>query len=621
MAISIQQPPHHHLAYSFAGVRLDTAARRLWVDEVERRTQPLVYNLLWLLCEQPQQVIPRDALFQRLWPDGSFPSDESLSQIVFKLRSLLGPYGGAVVTVRHVGLRLDAEVRVREADPALLPEAAPALIESTLAVAIEAANDAPPQPADAGAPARPAPSGQAAETNVVPARAPSRRPIRWRVLLAGIALAMGALALAVQAWLAQVVDPGYGLRVADLGTWRTASVSTIREALAADALGQRSRAVALMETVEASDPDSAIPALFLATWWSQAGDPRGADMAERYRARVDQRTPAYVHLLGTHLLAAVSQGPPVGTTQLDLLLAERPAARRLLLARAHWHLGEVEHEAALRDLRAIVIDDVADRTQMTALLDRITLGDATAVAGLLAPLQANDAESTVALAHIEAWLALAADDAAAARARLDAGIAAAAAAELLEPERRLQLAAAVASGRLRDFAAVRQHLGRARVLAMQQQRPLQAVQGGLLLLALPDWDRPTRETLAEELVRQMPRGALWECLDARLVYALSSIAGDPCPGVGLPRTASLRGVGPMLAAYAAWQEGDAIAAGVQLDAAIADGAEQGLLAPFVSLLAARLGRASAAPDPGLQLTPLLSAQATVWWDVAGAVQR
>ncbi len=605
MAVSIQPPPTFHLAYSFAGVRLDTAARRLWVDEVERRTQPLVYNLLWLLCEQPRQVIPRDVLFQRLWPDGSFPSDESLSQIVFKLRNLLGAYGGAVVTVRHVGLRLDADVRVREADPALLPESLVAPEDIRGVASVEAANDAAApdeeeRPAATESPAQPAPAPVAAR--------PRRR--RW---LAIAAAAIGALFLGLQAWFGHVVDPGFGLRVADLGTWRPASVRTIHEALAADTRGQRSRAVALMETVDASDPDSAIPALFLAIWWAQAGDARAAPMAERYRQRLGDRAPNFVRLLGTHLLGAVSLGPPVGPAQVDLLLAERPAARRLLLARAHWHLGEVEKEGALRDLRAIVIDDLADRIQVTALLDRIALGDGAALPALLAPLPTPDAESRVARQQIEAWLALAAGDVGTARARLVNGIEVAAAASLVEPERRLHLAAAVASGRVRDFAAVRHHLGRARVLAMQQQRPLQAVQAGLLLVALPDWDAPTRETLATELAGQIPPGAVWECLDARLVYALSAIAGDPCLGTPLPSTASLRGVGPTLRAYEAWQQGDATAAGVQLDAAIADGAESGLLAPFVQLLATRLGRSTAAPAPGLQLSPLLSVQATDWW--------
>lgn len=615
MAISIATPPTNQLAYSFAGVRLDTAARRLWVDEIERRTQPLVFNLLWMLCEQPRQVIPRDVLFQRLWPDGSFPSDESLSQIVFKLRNQLGPYGGAVVTVRHVGLRLDADVRVRGADPALRPELAPAPAEAAgaagtelahqLATAVTEANDT--QPASAA-------EAAAAEVRDAPsAPAPLKARARWRLWLAITAAVFVALHLCLRMWFAQVVDPGFGLRVADLGTWRPASISSIRAALAADTQGQRSRAVALMEAVDASDPDTPIPALFLATWWAQAGDVRAASMAERYRQRLGERAPAFVHLLGRHLLGAVSLSAPVGPAQMDLLLAERPAARRLLLARAHWHLGEVENEAALRDLRAIVIDDLADRAQVTALLDRIALGDSADLASLLASLPTPDAESQVSRAHIDAWLALAAGDVGTARARLVQGIEVAAAASLVEPERRLQLAAAVVSGRERDFAAVRHHLGRARVLAMQQQRPLQAVQAGLLLVALPDWDGPTRETLASELIGQIPPGSAWECLDARLVYALSGLAGEPCPGTPLPSTASLRGVGPTLRAYEAWQQGDASTAGIQLDAAIADGAESGLLAPFVRLLAARLGRSTASPAPGLQLGPLPSAQATDWW--------
>lgn len=610
MALSIPPSPSAPVCYRFAGVRVDTAARRLWVDEVECRVQPLVFNLLWLLCEQPRQVIPRDVLFQRLWPDGSFPSDESLSQIIFKLRSQLGAHGGAIVTVRQVGLRLDADVIVHLAEPALRPEplldAMPAI--DRLEHGDSAAND------DAAASDGPTGVGQSSPGSPAPAIAvATARRRRWHLAAALAVGALGAVALSLHLWLQQVVDPGFGLRVADLGTWQADSVEGIREALRADARGRRSWAVARMEAVHTGDPDTPVPAMFLATWWGQAGDPRAAAMAKAYQQRLGSRTPAYVHLLGTHLLGASSQGSPVDTSQLDLLLIERPGAQRLLLARAHWHLGEVEPAAALRDLRAMAIDDLSDRAQTTALLDRITLGDTAAVAALVPRMPADTPAAAAAHAHVDGWLALAGGDAAQAHARLVQGIGVAVKADLNDAERRLQLAAAIAAGRQRDFASAREHLGRARALAMQQQRSLQAIQAGVLLLALPDWDAPTREALAAELARQMPPAAIWECLDLRLVHALSAIPGDPCPGVATPNTASLRGLAPLLAAYAAQQQGDPASALVQFEAAVADGVEGGLLAPFVRVLAQRLGRSAAPPAPGLQLFPLPSAQATAWW--------
>lgn len=616
MALSIPPPPAPPTSYHFAGVRVDTAARRLWVDDVERRVQPLVFNLLWLLCEQPHQVVPRDVLFQRLWPDGSFPSDESLSQLVFKLRALLGPHGGSIVTVRHVGIRLDADVRAVTDDASRHPGTVPAPLSDEPPVA--AANDAAMPPgAPVAAPTDPV-GARAAATSASPAaQGDIRRNIRfgWRMAFA-LAL-VGVLALALRTWFASEVDPGYGLTVADLGTWRPASIAGIRDALAADARGDRARAQALMESVHAGDPDTPVAALFLATWWAVAGDPRATAMAEAFRTRLGGRAPAYLHHLSRELFGSTPLGAPSAPAHLDLLLSERPRARRLLLARAHWHLGEVEQAAALADLRAIAIDDLADRTQLTALLDRIALGDAAAVAEIVAGLSAADAPSSAARAHVLGWLELAGGNAGSAASTLAAAADAAAGAGLAEPERRLRLSAAIAAGRAGNFAQVRGQVGRARALALQQQRPNQALQAGLLLLALPDWDAATRAAMADELARLPAMAGAWECLEVRLAFLLTALPGQPCPMVALPSTSSLRGLGQMLDAYADLQAGDLAGARVHHAAAVAEGAEAGLLGPWMWLLAGRVGVATGATGPDLRIYPLLVTQAVLWWPPMG----
>lgn len=612
MALSIPPPPAAPVCYRFDGVRVDTAARRLWVDDVERRTQPLVYNLLWLLCEQPRQVVPRDVLFQRLWPDGSFPSDESLSQLVFKLRALLAPYGGAVVTVRHVGLRLDADVRAAVVDSVPVLETAQASTVTADPPAA-AANDAGATSVEIDAAvATASATAVVPETPVAAAPAPAQRG-RWPWRIVAVLVCVAVLALAARAWLASEVDPGFGLTVADLGTWRPSSAAGIRDALAADARGDRARALALMESVHVGDADTPVPALFLATWWALAGDARAPAMAEAYRERLGASAPAFLHHLGTHLLGTTPLGVPSTPVHLDLLLAARPRARRLLLARAHWHLGEVEADAALADLRAIAIDDLADRIQSTALIDRISLGDGASVAAALRGVPAADAEARAALAHVQGWLALDRGDAAGAAAGLAAAADAAAAADLTEAERRLRLAAAIAAGRLADFEQVRTQLDRARALAIQQQRPTQALQAGLLLLALPGWDSATRAAMADELARLPAVAGGWECLEIRLAYLLTALPGHPCPHVAWPNTASLRGLDQMLDGYASWQAGDPARARVHHAAARAQGAESGLLGPWMGLLAARIGVPASSSTPGLRLAPLLVTQAIPWW--------
>jgi hypothetical protein len=182
----------------------------------------------------------------------------------------------------------------------------------------------------------------------------------------------------------------------------------------------------------------------------------------------------------------------------------------------------------------------------------------------------------------------------------------------------VRLSAAVAAGRAGDYAQVREHLGAARALAIQQQRATQALQAGLLLLALPDWDPVTRAAMADELARMPAVAGGWECLEMRLTYVLTGLAGNPCPGVELPRTASLRGLAQLLDAGVAWQAGAADTARIHLAAAAAQGAERGLLGPWMWWMAARLGVPTQAGPPDLRLQPVLVTQAVLWWNPGAA---
>lgn len=597
MSVSLPARTSPGVEYTFDGVRVDTAARRVWVDGEERKLQPLVFNLLCLLCEQPRQVIPRDVLFQRLWPDGSFPSDLSLSQLVFKLRNLLAGYGGAVVTVRHVGLRLDADVTLR----------------AVLAVAGLA--EAPTAPTvhspDIAIPARDVPTSDAVPADPRAHAQPGARAARRRWLWAlGAVLVLSWLG--IDSWRARIVDVGYGLRVSDLGTWRPGSVRTIQEALDADAQGARERATALLEAVTASDPDALVPPLLLGAWWAASGQPRADEMVAEFRRRMGDDGPRYLNLMSAQLLAGSPLGEPSSADRLDLLLAERPQAWRFRLARAHWHIGEVDAAGARSDLQAIPVHDLGDRAQLTVLMDRIAVGDGPAVQALLRGLPTRSAAARRGHAAVHAWLKMADGDAAGALAGFEQALAIDVATGT-EVERRLHLYAAIAAGRQGRFDQVRAHVHRARTLALQLQRPSQAAEAGLLLLALPDWDASTRAALAEEVARWPEAPSGWMCLEARLVYALVRQPGNPCSDVDLPTAASLRGVHALLSGFASELEGDLRSASADYRAAVADGAEQGLLSPYLRVLAARLGEPTVAVDAGLWTYPLLSRQAAHWW--------
>ncbi len=100
------------MSYRFARVEIDTARQVVRVEGREVPCQTRVYQLLLLLCEARGAVVPRETIFARLWEGQPAASDESLTQVVHRLRSTLGPSSQVVRTVRGVGFRLDCEVEV-----------------------------------------------------------------------------------------------------------------------------------------------------------------------------------------------------------------------------------------------------------------------------------------------------------------------------------------------------------------------------------------------------------------------------------------------------------------------------------------------------------------------------
>src|SRR5262245_6050363 len=91
-----------------AGPRAEGAARRLWLfgpfrlDEGERQLTrgdavlpltPKVFDLLVLLVERQGQLVRKEELMQRLWPD-AFVGDGTLAKHVSILRTSLADDGG-----------------------------------------------------------------------------------------------------------------------------------------------------------------------------------------------------------------------------------------------------------------------------------------------------------------------------------------------------------------------------------------------------------------------------------------------------------------------------------------------------------------------------------------------
>lgn len=381
----------------FGGVEVDAARHRLTIDGRPVRVQRLVFKLLLALCEAKGRVRSRDELVAQLWPEDVIPADESLSQLVFKLRSALGPYGNLVVTVRQVGVRLDAQLELvpiaaPEPPEATVPDDVVAFLEDDTTAAaivtpaateavgvietIEAAQTNAVAAAEApDAITAPRADAPAAASLAQTAEASTPR-VRSRVLLvaaAALTLAIGLIAH----WQSKpvVVSAGFGLDTIDVQVSAAGTVELLQRAFAADADGNQSAARVLMEIAHATDARTPVPAMFLTYWYGGQGHTAAAQRwaAERDR-RLGPETPTYIALLARFL---DTRGAPVlERFKLESLLLERhPDAALIRYAHAHYHLQRNERAAALGQLRQIDLRAVGRRRAPMVVGDLASLGD------------------------------------------------------------------------------------------------------------------------------------------------------------------------------------------------------------------------------------------------------
>src|SRR4029079_11004054 len=108
----------------FATFELDVRSRELRQGSSCVRLQDQPFEILRLLLERPGDVITRDELQQRLWPDGTFVDFEhSLNAAVKRLRAVLGDDADNprfVETLPRRGYRFIASLRDGET-VAMLP--------------------------------------------------------------------------------------------------------------------------------------------------------------------------------------------------------------------------------------------------------------------------------------------------------------------------------------------------------------------------------------------------------------------------------------------------------------------------------------------------------------------
>ena len=147
-----QQPARR---FRFGVFEADTASGELRKSGVRLRLQDQPFQVLIVMLERRGEVVTREELRQKLWPDGTFVDfDHSLNSIVNKLREVLGDSAGSprfIETLARRGYRFLVPVALSEngtpgittapvaASPATKPEErAPSLLTS--------AHELPPVP-------------------------------------------------------------------------------------------------------------------------------------------------------------------------------------------------------------------------------------------------------------------------------------------------------------------------------------------------------------------------------------------------------------------------------------------------------------------------------------------
>jgi DNA-binding winged helix-turn-helix (wHTH) protein/tetratricopeptide (TPR) repeat protein len=138
-ASATNNPPVPETSYSFGLYVLDPGDGTLTRDSVRVRVQEQPFQLLLLLVERAGQIVSREEIRNRLWPQNTFVEfDKSLGVAVLKVREALGDEASNprfIETIPRRGYRFIAPVKVetaQDATPVAATNAIPASAVSQL---------------------------------------------------------------------------------------------------------------------------------------------------------------------------------------------------------------------------------------------------------------------------------------------------------------------------------------------------------------------------------------------------------------------------------------------------------------------------------------------------------
>ena len=137
------------LRYRFGHFEADVNAAELYRSGTRLRVQMQPFQVLVALLERPREVVTREQLRLRLWPQDTFVDfDHGLNTAMAKLRDVLGDSAGSpryIETIAKRGYRFLGDVQAVQ-DSGAAPAAKPAIAASNSLAAAGAASGVPAGP-------------------------------------------------------------------------------------------------------------------------------------------------------------------------------------------------------------------------------------------------------------------------------------------------------------------------------------------------------------------------------------------------------------------------------------------------------------------------------------------
>jgi DNA-binding winged helix-turn-helix (wHTH) protein len=98
------------MIYRFGDVRIDTAARQATRDDATAHLTRKAFDLLVLLIEQRPNVVAKESIHARLWPD-TFVSESSVQALISEIRQAFADGSRSIIrTVHGVGYAFGPDV-------------------------------------------------------------------------------------------------------------------------------------------------------------------------------------------------------------------------------------------------------------------------------------------------------------------------------------------------------------------------------------------------------------------------------------------------------------------------------------------------------------------------------